>query len=186
MRALLRPDLAERVEASRAGRVVISVLIVLGLLGIIVTNLPNSYLKSQVLPKTQPYINAVGLDQNWGVFAPDPRREVLGLDVRMTYRDLDAENWRPPVRGDLIGTYSDYRWQKFMENSLNEKKLWRPLTDWVVRTQRKRQELPITIALIKKHYDLRPPGKNANKHGRLQEQKLDEKQPDSKLLEGSQ
>ena len=45
---------------------------------------------------------ATGLDQNWGVFSPDPRRQSLDLVGRVRYADGGRETLRVP-RGDPVG-----------------------------------------------------------------------------------
>lgn len=151
----------KRIESTGVGRVVLSLVIAFTLLAVLVTNLPESELRRKLSNTTQPYLNAIGLDQNWGVFAPDPRREVLGLKGKLFYANGPPETWRPPVRGDLIGEYSDYRWQKFMENVLAEGgagMLTRSTAGWVAREGRERSEPPVQITLTKESGFLPPPG----------------------------
>lgn len=151
-----------RVEASKAGRVVLSVLILVILLCVLVTQLPrDTYARKTLEKKTQPVLNAIGLDQNWGVFAPDPRRESLGLKARISYPDGSTETWEPPDRNPVIGTYSDYRWRKLMENVLadegNRDRSYR-FAQWVARTQRSRRDVPTSVVLIKRAAPNQPAG----------------------------
>lgn len=155
-------SLQARAESTTIGRLVISVLILATLLAVLVTNLPDSGLRRSLSRKTQPYLNAIGLDQNWGVFAPDPRRQVLGLEATITYRDGSSGTWAPPVRNDFIGAYSDYRWQKFMENVVVQGGpgvLTEGTATWVARERRDRR--PIRVALDKRYAELPPPGPDA-------------------------
>ena len=167
------PGVIERAEASFPGRVVVTLLI-LGLgLCVLVTNLPaNSSLRTSLIPRTQPVLNAIGLDQHWGVFAPDPRQEVVGLDFRMTYLDGSTETWKPIERNDLVGEYSDYRWQKFMENLLNDAggDLTRGVSLWVAREQRTKEEVPARMSVISRRAKLSPPGPEAPKPLSFKEQ----------------
>ena len=110
-----RARLQERLESSPAGQVLISLAIVATLLTVLVINLPESHVRREASKVTQPYANAIGVDQAWGVFAPDPRREVVGLVARITYADGRTEDWEPPQRGALVGGYSDYHWRKLLE-----------------------------------------------------------------------
>jgi hypothetical protein len=141
---------------------VLSAALVLALAGAVVYNLPQSHLRDELYPKTQPYMNAVGLDQNWGVFAPDPRKQVLGFEARINYPTGGSDIWRPPVRGRLIGSYSDYRWQKWFDNAITQGQSRGFLPSgarWVARTQRSGSEIPATVTFNKRYADLQPPGK---------------------------
>ena len=81
----------ERLEASRAGRAAISVFIVVTIVSVVVWNLPSSAIKDDALAFAGPYIRATGLNQNWGVFSPDPRRNTLFLVARVRYADGSEE-----------------------------------------------------------------------------------------------
>jgi hypothetical protein len=63
----------QRLESSRAGRAAISVFILVTIASVVVWNLPSSALKEEALRVTGPYVRATGLNQNWGVFSPNPR-----------------------------------------------------------------------------------------------------------------
>ena len=89
----------ERLESSRAGRAAISVFIVVTVVSVVVWNLPPSEIKNEALAFTGPYVRATGLNQNWGVFAPDPRRHTLELYARVRYADGSEEVVALP-RGD--------------------------------------------------------------------------------------
>ncbi len=165
-------SLQQRVEGTTAGRVAISAAIVFTLLAIAVTNLPGtSHLNQSLSGKTQPYLNAIGLDQNWGVFAPDPRQEVLALKARITYSDGTSEIWEPPRRNALFGGYSDYRWRKLSENLLtnNNLSVGLQIARWIAREHRRRSQLPSKVTLIKRSADLPPPGPKAGKPLRFRE-----------------
>ena len=64
----------------------------------------------------EPFLGATGLDQNWRVFAPDPRQTSLRLEARVRYANGSSAVWRPPTGDDLVGAYWDYRWAKWLEN----------------------------------------------------------------------
>ena len=131
---------ADRV-AKRAGRVAISVFIVVTLLAIGVTNLPESYLRREASKATKPYLEALGVDQNWRIFAPDPRQTSLQVEARVRYADGSVAFWRPPRGGDLVGAYWDYRWAKWIENvtqDANRRILWRPAAELVAARDERR------------------------------------------------
>ena len=128
----------------------------------LLTNLPDSELRRQTIEVAGPYVNALGLDQNWGVFAPDPRREVIALEARVAYAGGGTARWRPPESGALVGAYRDYRWRKFLENAVSDRyrRLWRPTADFAVREVGRRRggRRAVGVSLVRRFYELRPPG----------------------------
>jgi hypothetical protein len=82
------PSISERVERSSVGRIVISAGIVLLLLAQVVTHLPSeSALHRSVGDRADTAVRLLASEQQWGVFAPDPRRTSLGIEGRITYED---------------------------------------------------------------------------------------------------
>jgi hypothetical protein len=79
----------------------------------------------------------------------------------VTYADGSVATWRPPAGGDLAGAYWDYRWRKWLENTVqdaNRKVLWRPTALFVAREMRRPGSAPRSVTLIRRWQDLRPPG----------------------------
>jgi hypothetical protein len=153
--------LQERIEARPAGQIAISAFIVATLLAVCVTNLPESHLRRELSKATQPYLEATGLDQNWRVFAPDPRQNGLRLAARVRYADGGVAVWRPPSGSDLVGALWDYRWAKWLENvtqDANREALWRPAARFVAREMRRPGRAVSSVTLIRSWQDLRPPG----------------------------
>jgi len=161
----VRPDacLVERFEASPLGRALLSAFLFVVLAAIVVVNLPQSKLRSTASDATDPVIDVLGLNQNWNVFAPDPRRESLGLRARVTFADGSETTWRPYVGGNLVGHYRDYRWGKYMENvRLDEnRELWPGLAAWVARNQAHGRRVR-KVVLVRRWRELKPPGADAN------------------------
>jgi hypothetical protein len=149
----------ERIEASAVGRAFISAFVVVTIVGLIFWNLPQSKLRRQGLSVLGPYVRAVGLDQNWGVFAPDPRRTTLDFRARVQFADGTTEMWRVPRGGDLFGAYWDYRWLKWMEWATMDvhRQLWAPAADFIARDIADGRR-PTRIQLIRRWYELPPPG----------------------------
>src|SRR5438552_1474311 len=58
----------ERFEGSRAGRAVLTVLLVVTLGAMILSNLPDSQLRRSGLRLANPYLDLTGLHQNWNLF----------------------------------------------------------------------------------------------------------------------
>ena len=157
----MRTPLQERLETWPAGRLLISVFIVVTLVAVCATNLPESRLRREVLKPGDPFLRATGLDQDWRVFAPDPRVTSLRLEARVRYEDGSVATWRPPTGGDLAGAYWDYRWRKWLENTTqdaNQKILWKPAAQFASREMAGPRRVPRTVTLIRRWQDLRPPG----------------------------
>jgi hypothetical protein len=151
-------------EEAPAGRLALSLLLVVTLAAILATNLPESPVRRALMKPAGPFLYATGLDQNWGVFAPDPRRQSLGLEARLVFSGGGQRVWRPPDRDPFVGTYSDYRWRKYMENAVADNgnpELSRGIGRWLAQSTGKGPEYPVTIAIVKRHADLPPPGASA-------------------------
>ena len=102
-------------ESNKIGRTIISTFLVVTVAALVVWNLPSSKLRTEALRLTGPYTRAVGLDQNWSVFAPDPYRDSFFLSARVTFADGSHTTWTVPEGGDPVGTYWDFRWGKWAE-----------------------------------------------------------------------
>lgn len=158
-----RGTLQERFDSSPAGRAVISVGLLLFLLSIAVWNLPNSAIKADALPFVRPFVDASALDQNWSVFAPDPRRLTLDLTARIEFADGTTADWAVPLhREPFLTPYRTYRWQKWMEHvrADDNVSLWDPAAQWLARSFSDRGEV-VRVRLIRHWYDNVPPGSSA-------------------------
>lgn len=153
--------LGERFERSTAGRVVISLGALVVLTILFFWNLPNSELKSYGVDAVRPVAQAVGLDQNWRVFAPNPRQVALDLYAIAEYEDGTTATWHVPDETEpFLSPYRTYRWRKWMEHvRLDDKKsLWRPAAQWVARELTVDGREPVKVSLIRRWYDLPAPG----------------------------
>jgi hypothetical protein len=150
----------ERLESTTPGRIAISVFVAVTLAALIVWNLPGSQLKSDLLPAAKPYLIGAGLDQDWSIFAPDPRRQVLEFEARLTYADGVTTTWRIPSLDRVIGAYRTYRWRKWVEHVRADatSELWRPAAIFVARHHRRDGKLPLRVTLVRRWYDVLPPG----------------------------
>src|SRR5438270_9059452 len=109
----LMVDLQEKVESNPIGHAVISGLLIFILISLVAANIPQtSYLQSKLNSFVAPVRDSVGLDQTWGVFAPDPRRDTFGLYARITYNDGSSDTWTVPTGDPYIAEYRTYHWQK--------------------------------------------------------------------------
>jgi hypothetical protein len=155
----------ERLEATPFGRALISALIVATIVSLVVWNVPDSELKAKLLPVVRPYVNVVGLDQNWGVFSPDPRRETLEMFARVSYADGTSETVRVPTGDAFVGAYWDYRWLKWVEWTTMDvhKDLWKPAAAWFARQAQTSGKRPVRVQLFRRWYVVLPPGPGPNR-----------------------
>lgn len=159
MKALTR--LQERLEASDVGRMLISAFLVFTLLGIVVWNLPGGVLQRRLLPVARPYFQSAGLDQGWGVFAPDPRNITNDFFARLQYPDGSETIWRYPLGNPVLAGYRTYRWQKWSEHvTLDVPSLQAPAAHWVENTQIRNGQHPVVVTLVQRWADTPPPGSN--------------------------
>jgi hypothetical protein len=136
-------------------------VIVVTLVAIVAINLPSSDLRRQLLRPGQPYLNAIGLDQQWALFAPDPRRVVLDFAAEVSFDDGKVAYWHYPRNGALIGTYRDYRWRKWAELLIdpgNAPALWRPAALWAAAQEQRAGHAETRVALVERFQAIEPPG----------------------------
>jgi hypothetical protein len=62
-------------------RLAISAFLAFHLLAVVVINLPQSALKGSLFPIAAHYLIPIGLDQAWGMFAPNPVMNAMTLEV---------------------------------------------------------------------------------------------------------
>lgn len=156
-----RPSLSERAERSDFGRGAISAFVVVTLVCIVATNLPESRLRRDLMTPGQPYLNALGLDQSWALFAPNPRRVLIDVRGVVTFDDGSSATWRFPHNGPLIGAYRDYRWRKWSENVIsdtNAAALWKPAALLAATETARGGRRASRVMLVRRFAPLMPPG----------------------------
>lgn len=138
----------------------ISAFLLATLTAVAVANLPESELKRTLLGPGGPYLNATGLDQNWGVFAPDGRQSVLSLVASVRYSDGSTAAWHLPDAGPVLGAYWDYRWRKWAENLMTlgseGAAIRTPAAVWVAREMTRPGKEPVQVTLATRFHDLPP------------------------------
>ena len=153
-------NLQEKVESDPVGRAAITGVIIFVLLTLLASNLSDSAIRSWLARLVEPVRNGLGLDQAWGVFAPDPRSTVYDLYGRIRYDDGTTEIWRWPKGDPFISEYRAYHWQKWAEQVRldDNSDLWRPAAEWLARTHDRAGRHPTEITLVRRWYDLNAPG----------------------------
>jgi hypothetical protein len=149
---------AERARSIR-GQALINFFLIVTLAAVLVANLPDSVVKTRLIAPAHSYLTALGLGQNWGVFAPNPRRDVIFVTGEIEYSDGSRSTWSFPVRTGLLA-YSDYRWQKFGEHLRldSNRELWQPFAAYLASQERAAGRAPVRVSLVRRWAELRPPG----------------------------
>jgi hypothetical protein len=159
-------ELGRRFEQSSAGRALISVVIVL-IVGIgIVYNLPESQLKREIRPSLRPIATAVGLDQTWSMYAPEPISQLESVQVRVQMADGPDRVWTWGRSGRIIGPFSWYHWQKLKERVVREPAARRGLARWAIRELTDPGDRPTHVLMLLRTEQLPAPGAGAP--GRVQ------------------
>lgn len=164
-------ELQPRIESSLVGRAAISSFLVLTLTSLLVANLPDSSVRREAWPFVHPYVAAAGIEQNWGVFAPDPRRVVLDLEARITYTDGSRSTWRVPDGGPGLAAYRDYHWRKWVEwvTLDSHQELWTPAAAWIARQAEAHGRLVAEVTLVRRWYEVAEPGEARARQPQWQE-----------------
>jgi hypothetical protein len=150
----------QRLESTGAGRIAISVFVLFTVFSVVVWNLPTSEVKTKALKVVRPYITLTSLDQNWGVFSPDPRRISIDMVARVRSADGTEMTLRVPRGNYVYGAYWDYRWWKWVEwiRQDAQEQLWKPAALWFARKAASEGKRPTQVVLVRRWYDLLPPG----------------------------
>jgi hypothetical protein len=153
------PDVRAEGTRRTRGQSLINFFLIVTLTAILVANLPDSVIKARLIAPAHSYLTALGLGQNWGVFAPDPRRDVIQVTGEIEYSDGSTSTWSFPVRTGLLA-YSDYRWQKFGEHLRldNNQQLWQPFATYLAGQEHVDGRTPVRVSLVRRWAELRPPG----------------------------
>ena len=150
----------ERFERGPVGRVLISVFAVVMILTILTANLPPSRLQTLLLRADHPYLNAVDMSQDWGVFAPDPRQQTVHVLAQVTFSDGSQETWQIPARDPVVGEYIDYRWRKWQEWAVSpaDAFLYKPGAIYAARRLATPQRRPVSVTLLDRSHPITVPG----------------------------
>ena len=117
------------------GQAVLGALMAVVVGCLVLWNLPAGPPHDAVRPTVGPVVQALGLEQDWALFAPDPRGFSVGVYATVTFRDGRTQRWVPPHNGLLLTPYRTYRWQKYVERLRADDyaALWDPTARWVAR-----------------------------------------------------
>ncbi len=125
----------ETVERSVAGQVALAFLMVVIVVSLVLWNMPDGRPRTGVGHAVNPVIQAVGLEQTWVLFAPDPRPYGIAIYATVTYQDGHTKKMMLPHNGVFLNPYRTYRWQKYVESLAEDQNsgLWNPAARWFAR-----------------------------------------------------
>ena len=141
-------------------RLAISALIVLVLLTLLATNAPDSAIKSSLVGVLRPVILVTGLDQRWGVFAPNPRIETSNVVARVERADGTVATY-PLDSSAGLSEYWNYRWRKYGEQLWTAPSAERErvaFARWVADQDRAAGHQPQRVTLLRITRPNLPPG----------------------------
>lgn len=149
--------MGERFEQSTAGQVLLTLLMAVLVAAVLVWNLPSGRPREALRPAAGAVVLPLGLDQDWALFAPDPRGFSVGVFARVSYEDGRTRVVTPPHNGHLLTPYRTYRWQKYVERLRADDYglLWEPTARWLADA-----EGPgvTRVELVRTFQDARTPG----------------------------
>ena len=135
-------------------RGMLSAAIVILLLAVVAVHLPSSALARATEDPSSQLLRSVGLEQQWSVFAPDPRRISLELRAEVVYADGSSERWAPPQGSALTGSVRFYRWRKWIEAVRLDRSsgVWAPTARWIASEHADHGEV-VEVSLIRRFHD---------------------------------
>lgn len=144
-------DRTAALEGTARGRLAVSAFVVVTLVAILAVTMPDSAIKGHLLTVTRPFLLATGLDQRWGVFAPNPRLETSYVAVRVERADGTVSVVDLPHDGG-ISEYWNYRWRKYGEQLWTGKENERErlaFSRWVIDRERAAGRTPVRVTLLR-------------------------------------
>jgi hypothetical protein len=135
-----------RARFTRARDIAVSVMILGILATAVLSSVPNSTLKAVAAPVLSPVARATGLDQNWGMFAPNPPRTFSVLEVHVIMSDGQDKVWLISEDPSMPGLY----WRKIKEEVIKHKEFRAGLASWVTRKMTDKGERPVRVAMLVK------------------------------------
>jgi hypothetical protein len=101
-----------------AQKLAISAFLAFHLAMVVSINLPPSFLKQRIFPIAAHYLIPMGLDQAWGMFAPNPVMHPMALEVLTVDKQGIQRNYAFPKMTDfsIWEAFPKVRFSKFVSN----------------------------------------------------------------------
>jgi hypothetical protein len=142
----------------------ITIFIVLTVGAVFAQTMPNSTIKDGAVTLVRPYLALTGLEQNWSIFAPNPRAQSSYILARVERADGSVAVRQIPT-GVGLSAYWEYRWRKFAESMAEPgggRGLWRSYAEWVVSEDQRAGGDPVRVTLMRRSSRTLPPGPQAD------------------------
>jgi hypothetical protein len=144
----------KRSGLSRARDISVSALIV-GILGVsILSSLPDSMIKITALPVLTPIARATGLDQSWGMFAPNPPTTNSAIEIHVIMANGADKVWRPYDDDGM----RQMQWRKFKEDVLGRAEYRPGLALWAIRHVVEKGDRPVRVVMVAEFKSIPLPG----------------------------
>jgi hypothetical protein len=145
---------------SRVREVATSALIVVVLMTAVLSALPGSTIKKAVAPVLFPVARVTGLDQSWGMFAPNPPKANSAIEVHVIMSNGTDRVWRPFDDPSL----RKMQWRKFKEDVINSKEYRPGLALWAIRQMtNENDDRAVRVAIIVQTETIPLPGQGQPK-----------------------
>lgn len=147
---------------TRLGRFVLSVLVTAFVFFLVVWNMPDSHTRDELRPVIQRPVWALGISQDWGVFAPNPVSTSYRVEADVEMADGTTERYRFPDGEPFFGAYREFRWRKYESRIRRDEQRsrWRPTALWI--RDRYPDRSPVSVTLIRLTRDVPEPGSGAD------------------------
>lgn len=154
-----RLDRHTAAASTRFGRAVIVLIVMVGAVWLVGPNIPRGPLQDDVEVLWAP-ATKLGLQQDWGVFSPNPRSQSLDVEARILHDDGTVEVWSVPDYDPILGAYRQYRWHKWQERVRldSRERYWEPTALWLADQYAKDGVQPLSVTLIRRWIDHEPLG----------------------------
>jgi hypothetical protein len=126
----------------------------------ILSSVPGSTIKGAVAPVLIPLARVTGLDQGWGMFAPNPPRSLSEIEVHVIMSNGSDRVWRPYTEDSNDDSMRKMQWRKFKEEIVNKPEYRPELALWVVRKMATETDRPVRVVMIAEITSLPPLGKD--------------------------
>jgi hypothetical protein len=119
------------------------------------SNLPDSSVARSVGATSNQVVRVLGMEQAWGVFAPDPRPTSIGLEAKVTFADGSHATWHLPHGDPVVSNLRYYRWRKWLERVRADdyKDIWDPTARWIASLYADRSSPVTQVQLIRRFHD---------------------------------
>lgn len=145
---------------TRRGRMLVSAFLVVLLASVGVAVMPKSQLRNDLAQAAGPVLGALGMDQYWGVFSPDPRMDTTEIIARVVYADGATEDRTIDASAGIM-ELRDYRWRKYEEQlwaAPDASKAWLPYAQWLTVEARGSGRKVAEVLIIRRTRESLPPG----------------------------